>query len=117
MERKWYHINFTNTAVPLIKEIIENENIIFLQEHYVILPSFRPCYNSYPYGFEINTYNRFMEQFSKKDFFDKTRLNLGLQNGLAGFGMALMTKIKGDDSWISLLPNNLNLIKDESLSV
>ena len=31
---------------------------------------------------------------------------LGLQNGLAGWGLSLLTELDGDDSWTSLLPSN-----------
>jgi len=33
--------------------------------------------------------------------------DLGLQSGLAGWGLSLMTELDGDDSWMSLLPDDL----------
>ena len=48
-------------------------------------------------------YHRCLEQMSKNDFSDNSP---GLQNGLAGWGLSLLTELEGDDSWISLLINN-----------
>ena len=42
---------------------------------------------------------------------------LGMYNGLAGLGLSLITELDGDDSWLSLLPNDLYLHKNESLPV
>ena len=35
-------------------------------------------------------------------------LDLGVQNGLTGLGLSLLSEIDGDDSWISLFPNPFN---------
>ena len=60
-------------------------------------------------------FEKYLELIKKNDLFDNKALDLGLQNGLAGFGMALMTELDGDDSWISLLPNDLIQLKNEPL--
>jgi len=90
-------------TVMFLKDIIETENPGMLSDMSIL---FRPCRNRYPYGFEINTFNRYMEQFSNNDFSDNNMFDLGFQNGLSGFGMALLTELDGDNSWISLLPND-----------
>ena len=48
------------------------------------------------------------EYFFKKDVFDT-----GLQTGLAGVGMSLMTESDGNDRWFSLFPDDLARKKDE----
>ena len=106
------NLDFEYRTILFIKDIIETENPDMLSDMSI---SFRPCRNCYPYGLEINIYNRYLEQFSKNVYFEKNTLNLGLQNGLAGFGMALITEYEGDNSWISLFPKDLNYIKNESL--
>lgn len=115
MERKTQSQNWTYPTVDYLKKIIENDNNINLPD-FAIIP-LQLWRKKYPYGLEENTYNRFMEQISEKDFFNHRTFDLGLQNGLAGFGMALMTKFNGNDSWISLLPNDLIQKKNESLPV
>ena len=47
------------------------------------------------------SYSRCAELMIKNDFWTK---ETGLQNGLAGWGMSLLTELDGDNSWISLLP-------------
>ena len=114
MDERCRNHDFEYRTVTFIKDIIEAENLGMLSD---IPVSFRPCRNRYPYGLEINTHNQFLEKFSKNDSFDKHTPDLGLHNGLAGFGMALMTEYGCDSSWISLLPKDLNHLKDESLPV
>jgi len=92
-------------TAAFLKDITETENPGILSDMSTV---FRPCRNRYPYGFEINTFNRYLEQFSNNDFVDPGMFDSGLQNGLSGFGMALITGLDGDNSWISLLPNDFN---------
>ena len=37
---------------------------------------------------------------------------LGIQDGLSGLGLALLTELDRDDSWISLFPNHLTPVKE-----
>ena len=104
MEEQCNHLNEAYWTVTYLREIIETENILALQDQFAMRSPFRPCYTHYPYGFEINAYNHFMEQF-KKGYFDNDTFELGLQSGIAGFGMALMTELGDCDKWIALLPN------------
>ena len=109
-------IAFDYRTIDFFEELVETENLDLLNPS-VIPPLLKLCTNQYHYGFEVNTYKRFMEQIQKNELFDNKTLDLGLQNGLAGFGMALMTEIDGDDSWISLFPNDLIPNKDEPILV
>ena len=71
----------------------------------------RYCLNgdNNPYRLESKTYSRLLEQFTKNDSFD---INLGIQNGLAGLGLCLLTALDGDGSWASLFDQDLqDLIK------
>ena len=64
-----------------------------------------------PAGFEEKTFDRCLNTSPdpskdgnlKSDFWNK---ELGLQNGLAGWGMSLLTEIDGDNTWFPLLPSN-----------
>jgi len=55
-----------------------------------------------PVGFEEKTWNRCLELIVKNDFWGK---EMGIQHGLAGWGLALLTELDGDKSWFSLFPN------------
>ena len=67
-----------------------------------------------PAGLKAALYRQCLAQISGNDFSDKAPI---LQNGLAGWGMSLLTELDGDDSWISLLTNNFTTSNNESLSV
>ena len=47
-----------------------------------------------------------IEQFSDK-FSTKNDFDLGVQYGLAGLGLSIISELDGDDSWLSLFPNDL----------
>jgi hypothetical protein len=57
-----------------------------------------------PLGFEKKTFSGFLDLISTTGF---EEISPGLQNGLAGWGMSLLTELDDDDSWFSLLPNDL----------
>ena len=115
MEKKCQNQDFSYPTVDFIKEVVENANKITLPYFSKIPFSLKLCRKKTLHGMEENTFNLFMDQFSRKEFIIEKTYKLGLLNGLAGFGMALMTQIDGDDSWISLLPNDLIQKKDEPL--
>ena len=115
LERKCQNLDFTYPTVGFLKEVVENENKMTLQRFSKIPLSLQLCRKKYPYGLEETNFNRFIKQFSNKEFIIEKPFELGFLNGLAGFGMALMTQLDGDDSWISLLPNDLIQQKDEPL--
>ena len=106
MERKCQHLDFTYPTISYLKKIIENENGIEFQNISEFPDSLHICRKKYPNGVEESNFNYFMENFSNKEFFGKKTFELGLMNGIAGFGMALMTELDKDDTWISLLPND-----------
>jgi len=54
-------------------------------------------------SFREKTYNSCMELIAKNNFWYN---ELGLQNGLAGWGLSLLTELDEDDSWFSLFPND-----------
>ena len=58
-----------------------------------------------PESFKEKTHSHCLELIAENQFWD---MEMGLQNGLAGWGLSLLTEIDGDDSWFSLLPDNLN---------
>ena len=62
-------------------------------------------------------YSPLLDTFSKNAFLSGNNLALGLQNGLAGLGLSLLTELDGDDSWVSLLPDDFKTTKNESLPV
>ena len=101
-------------TVDFFEKLVETENLDLLNPS-VLPPALKLCTDQYRYGYEVNRYKRFMEQIPKNELYDNKALDLGLQNGLAGFGMALMTKLDGDDSWLSLLPNDIIQLKNEPL--
>ena len=103
MDERCRNLDVEYRTVTFLKDIVETENLGMLSDMSIV---FRPCRNRYPYGLEINTYNHYLEQFSKNDCFNTKTLDLSLHNGLAGFGMALMTEINVDNAWISLFPKD-----------
>jgi hypothetical protein len=107
MEERCDSLNCTYQTVLFLKKIIETDNNSDLLRPSVLPHSLQLCRKKNPYGLEINTYNRFLGQFTKNDSFEKHTFDLSFRNGLAGFGMALMTELAGDDTWISLFPNDL----------
>jgi len=58
-----------------------------------------------PDAFEGKTFAHCLELISKNEFWNK---DLGFRNGLAGWGLSLLTELDGDDSWIALLSNNFS---------
>ena len=115
LERKCQNHDFTYPTVGFLKEIVENENKMTVQYFSDIPLSLQISRKEYLYGLKETTFNSFLEQFSSNKYIVKRDFDLGLQNGLAGFGMALMTQLDGDDSWISLLPNDLIQQQDEPI--
>ena len=54
--------------------------------------------------FAEKTYDRCLELIAKNEFWTK---DMGLQNGLAGWGISILTELDGDNSWLLLLPDEL----------
>ena len=117
LEERCRNFNSTYSTIRELKELIEHENLLCLNDLAPIPISLRHCHHCYPYGLERKTYERYIEQILKDDLFNNNTLDLGLQAGLAGFGMSLMTEYDSNDSWVYLLPADLIYLKDESLPV
>ena len=58
-----------------------------------------------PAGFEKKTSDHCQKLIANNDFWNK---DMGFQDGLAGWGMSLLTELDGDNSWFLLLPNEIN---------
>jgi hypothetical protein len=117
MEERYNSLSITYPTVSVLKNMIASKNRITVQEHFATRDTIQQFYKKHPHGIETDTYNHFLEQFSVNRSFGKITFDLGLKNGLAGFGMSLMTGLDGCNSWISLFPNDLNHLYDESLPV
>ena len=117
LREKARQLKLTIPSLSFFRELIENKTIGTSQDVPVLPLSLQVNRDEYPYGLEANVYNRFIEQIPDEAFFKKNAFDLGLHKGLAGFGMALMTQLDGDDSWISLFPNDLIPKQNEPLPV
>jgi hypothetical protein len=60
-----------------------------------------------PDSYSIKTNDRLLEQIMENDPLLTKNIDLGIQNGLAGLGMTLITELDGNDSWCSLFPDDL----------
>jgi len=80
------------TILPQIEKV--------MHEHSVIPIGQQSDGKTLPAGFAEKTSGRCLELISKNDFWRK---DMGLQDGLAGWGLTLLTELDGDDSWFSLL--------------
>jgi len=94
------------TILPQIEKVVHDNSVIpaWHQLHQRKTPTF----------LAENTYSYCLELIAKNIFLGK---DMGLDNGLAGWGMSLLTEIDDDNSWISLFPNDFIPSKNESLSV
>ena len=77
-------------------------------------PSWLQYRKTIPASFVGKTYCCCLELFNNNDFWSK---DMGLQNGLASWGVSLLTELTGNDSWFSLFPDNILSSKNESLFV
>jgi len=57
-----------------------------------------------PDSFGDKTYSHCIKLMEKDSFWTK---DMGLQNGLTGWGMSLLTELDGDNSWFSLFPEDI----------
>jgi len=64
---------------------------------------------SIPVCFGEKTYDYCMELISHNNFWNK---DLGILNGIAGWGMSLLTELDGNDSWYLLFPNDFILFNE-----
>ena len=66
-----------------------------------VIPDLYP--KSTPDSLKEKTYSHCIDLIAKNDFWNK---DMGLKDGLAGWGMSLMTELDGDNSWFSLLQDD-----------
>ena len=102
-----YYANWRLSGNSVLKDAISKtvlpqiEKVFY--DHSVNVARLQPGKKTTPSGFEQKTSVHCLELISKDDFWNKEP---GLQNGLAGWGLSLLTELDGDDSWFSLLPND-----------
>jgi len=100
--------NITHPTVSFFKDIISSKKVTALQNRLIISNWFQLCRNN----------NSIEEQLQGYDHaLPLPKFDLGIQAGLAGLGLSLISEIDGDDSWLSLFPNDLTQSKNESLLV
>ena len=80
------------TILPQIEKI--------MHDHSVVPAWHQLCRKTISDSFAGKTYSHCLELIAKNNFWGN---EIGFQNGLAGWGLSLLTELDGDDSWISLL--------------
>ena len=88
-------------TVSFFWDIISSDN----QDCSVIPLWHQLCSKDSPYCLKTKSYEPLLDNFLNTAGMND--LNLGFQNGLAGLGISLLSELDGDDSWISLFPNDL----------
>jgi len=104
MEKK---CGFKHLAVSFFRNIISPESDFVFHDESDFSALKCLCCKNNPCRLESETYSRIFEQISERKYFNANILNLGIESGLAGLGLALLTELDGDDSWTSLFPNDL----------
>ena len=104
MEEKSKSHEPVHPAISFFKNIVSPENAITFDGIYR-----KPAWNHLRsknslYRLDSPLYSRLLEQISKSDSFGINEFDLGIQNGLAGLGLSLLTELDGDESWTSLFP-------------
>jgi len=111
----WYYIHWRLSGDSMLKDEIQQfilpQTEKAMQHHFVDPATLHFNQKVIPADFEEKTYARYLEAcfthpkegYLKNDFWKKEP---GLQNGLAGWGMSLLTELDGDDSWFALFQND-----------
>ena len=107
--------NSTHPTVSFLRDFVSSENLITIHAQSSIPVWYKLRCDKESDSLSAKSYDRLLENFSKNDFLRNNNLNLGIQNGLAGLGIFLLTELDGDDSWTALFPNDFNTFKNESL--
>lgn len=89
------------------KKDMIRQNILSQIENALIERSVNPiCLQinrtSTPIGFENKTFAHCQALIANNEFWNK---NIWLYDGLAGWGLSLLTELDGDDTWFPLIPN------------
>jgi hypothetical protein len=85
-----------NSTISFFIDIFSST--IFKDERSIISDWHKLCRNNNIINGQLQEYDPTIS-LSKFDF--------GIQNGLSGLGLSLISKLDGDDSWLSLFPNDL----------
>ena len=113
-ERIFFTYNLSRLSIEEIRDVgyyaawrlsgnsVQKDAIRQIIQPHTVIPNL--CVKTIPACFIEKTYNHCAELVLKNDFWNK---DMGLQNGLAGWGISLLTELDGDDSWFSLFPNDL----------
>lgn len=88
------------TILPQIEKVM-HEHSVFPDWHFL-------HQKKIPDSFGEKTYNRCLELITENNFWGK---EIGIQDGLAGWGMFLLTELDDDDSWLLLFPEDSINIK------
>ncbi|MCL1937162.1 MAG: hypothetical protein FWF52_02055 [Candidatus Azobacteroides sp.] len=89
--------NRTHPAISFFKDIISSKKSAAPHGGSIISNWFQLCRN-----------NSSVEELQGYALMASlTKFDLGIQNGLAGLGLSLISELDDDDSWFSLFPNNL----------
>ena len=108
----WYYVNWRLSGNSARKDYIRQAilpQIETVMLNYTAKPSQLQLLkkNVLPDIFKEKTYSRYLELVDNKDFWNKNR---GIQDGLAGWGLSLLTILDGDNSWFLLFPDKINNI-------
>jgi len=90
----------------MIQQTILSKIEKIMNDHFIVPVWKKLRCKKIPDSMTNKTYNHCIELITKNNFWGN---EMGLQNGLAGWGMSLLTELDGDDSWFSLLTNNLKI--------
>ena len=104
MDEKCKKHDVSHQAVSFFKNITSPETTFHMNDNTAMTIWNQMCFKNYPFGLDSNTCSQLLQKFSTNNAVEKVDYNLGVQNGLAGLGISLMTELDGDNSWISLFP-------------
>jgi len=102
-------------TVSFFKEIASDEDLITKNGSSIVPVWLHFCCKNSPYGLNAKSHESILKKFSNTDSINMKSIDLGIQNGLAGLGLTLLTELDGDDTWTALFPNDLISIKYEPL--
>ena len=106
---KWQkNQNAINPMVSFFRDILMKKNLNFLHNQSIMSDWLKLCRkdNSDNSG-DDKPFSRLLENFSGNNSTTNKDLDLGIQNGLAGLGLFLISEFDCDNSWLSLFPNDI----------
>jgi hypothetical protein len=95
--------NMLHPMVSFFKDMISAQNTNLLYDRSITSSRLQLCREkSSNNSDETTPFAHLLELFSNNN-----DLDLGFQNGLTSLGLFLITELDGDDSWLSLFPNDI----------